>query len=142
MNFMNPSIVLTTPYIDPPNTFRATALSQCYSIFPNVSQRTWDYSVGVAITELPSSFKVRNNTVSNSIKVVIMYPSFLKYSGTSQVIIAPGAYNEFVFSMNEDDVEQKVMTRNRLFEEYITFIVTPMNVTGPVFVNKNLAQLV
>lgn len=161
-----PSSYSLIPYQNPPNTFRATDISQMFNISPDNSTRLFIYNVGISADYTPIFYTIRNNTVSNVLQFSLSIPSFLNvsvvdFANPTQLPSAietrsvnditgfvPGVLNinpssEIFISVgfNEEDVMQRSQQTLRSYAENLIFDIKPLNVTGPVFVSNNLVPL-
>ena len=137
-----PSIRLKEPFRDPDNTFRATSVQQMFSFTPEPSPRSIVYSIGVRPDNIKSTvYRIRNNTVNASLQFTFTVPSFLFLDVPLQLLVEPQQETLVTVSFNENDARGKSLTRTRNYAEFFNWEVKPVNVTGPVYVRRNLPTL-
>lgn len=134
---------LVRPHKDPENTFRATSIEQMYSYTPDDASRKIVYSVGISPTNSirTTKFKFRNNTVNTTLKFMFSVPSFLKINESSTVQLKPNQELIIDVILDEIVIKQKSLQSTKNFLEHFKWTVSPIEVTGPVYVKRNLPAL-
>jgi len=129
-----PSVNVIKPYTDPPNTFRATSVRQMAFIVPTPplsSELT--YNVGIPLLN-KTIYTIQNNTVSNFLEVDITLPTYYKLDIGPHFSVAPTGTVNVVVSFDNDAATKLTVDTHT---DDVVFNIKPLNVTGPVFVDKN-----
>lgn len=136
------SVRLKEPFRDPEGTFRATSVQQMFSFTPEPTGRSIIYSIGVRPDNIrPTVYRIRNNTVNATLQFNFTVPSFLFLDVPIQMLLEPQQETLVTVSFNENDARAKSLTTTRNYAELFDWEVKPVNVTGPVYVRRNLPTL-
>lgn len=139
--FSNPYVHLT-PHVDPENTFRASTTDEMYSFSPSVFDYKWVYDVGKAPNITPITYKFRNNTVNTTLHFQFDIPSWVIMSTSKVFNMEPQTNHSIIFSFDEENAKTKSILKEKKFNELLQWVVTPQNITGPVFISKELPPLI
>lgn len=137
---MEPSVVLTNPYTEPANTFRAGSVTEMFSLASQNSAINGIYDVGRP-SSLSNRFAVRNNTYSHPLKVEVSLPPYLQTGHSLSFVINPTDTVRFTVEANESYLKSFVGTRQPSTSGNVSFTIYPLNVNGPVYVMKGLPAL-
>ena len=157
---MTVPVILVTPFLEPPNTFRATRLTDMFRVVPT-PQKYWNalgtagasfiYDVGLDPQISSLIFTFQNRTVSHTLRVELDLPPYLRSDlGTifdvpaiGDTTTPPVAMEQYagpgkgliniVISFSEP---QALTFVPGTFEDFIVFTIRPLDVAGPVFVDK------
>lgn len=135
-----PTYEVREPWEMPPSTFRARTLKDVYTIASNLPTFYFTYQVGVKPT-MTYDFAVRNNTVSHTLDFETIVPSFISVGAPAKFQIAPGEIFKFSFSLNENDLRQRIFTGQLQYEEIFFLNTQVLNANGPVYVATPLSPL-
>jgi hypothetical protein len=72
-----PSVILTTPWQDPLNTFRAESVSDMYSLCYNAAGLSFDYYVGIPHPFAAIPFTFFNVTLNTALQIDITPPDYI-----------------------------------------------------------------
>lgn len=139
---LNPTTVLTSPFVDPPFSTRASTVRDMYSVILNAPTVDFTYDIGKPVIFSAVTCSFRNNTMNTVLEVDISSPSFITVSVNSPVLVDKGSTIQFYFSLNQSGCESLISTALKNFQESISISVNPLNVTGPVFVRTTNSPLV
>ena len=153
-------IVLVSPWVDPPDTFRATKLSDLYYIVPSLASfSSFEYNVGVPQPETKKIFSIQNRTVSHILRVDLTLPPYLRSNLGSSFYIAPigdttpPVADVLLNDLNFFGVGMGLINLTITFEEsqMIDYVpvdggynssfamnIYPIGVSGPVYVKNNV----
>lgn len=82
-----PSIILTTPYQDPPNTFRAASISDMIIVCYNTGSFDFEYYVGIPYPVVSIPVKFVNRALNISLQLDITPPTYtFLQAPTDQVV--------------------------------------------------------
>jgi hypothetical protein len=134
---VNPTISYT-PYVDPPDTFRAISVLQMYEWWPNTFGADWLFHVGVPHANATQKFWFRNQTVNTRLMVSFNVPSYMKLLGiTNNRMEVPSLTTvEIEVAFDELNARDLSKTSTRNYANSLVIDVFPMNLTGPVFVSR------
>lgn len=136
-NPLQPSISLISPLIPPPNTTLAQHTREAYSIALTAPGLNFIYQIG---EQFPSTYKcgIRNNTVSHDIQATIVIPSYMRLNTTKNVVISPRQIYTFSFSLDENDIRERIFARQLQAANTMIVQCQILAVAGPVYVTQNL----
>lgn len=137
---LSPTYELREPWRDPPSTFRARTLKDTYTIASNLPIFNFTYQTGVKSTQ-KYDFAIRNNTTSHTLDFETIVPSFLSISAPAKFQIKAGEILKFSFSLNENDIRQRIFTGQLNYEEIFFLNTQALNLTGPIYVATPLPPL-
>lgn len=136
-----PASYKLTAVNDPAGTFRATSVQQMFSFTPS-DARSIVYNIGVKPDNIqPTIYKIRNNTINAPLKFTFSVPSFLFINVPFVVVIQPQEELSVTVGFNENDARTKSLTYTRLYNELLEWDVEPLNITGPVYVQRGLSSV-
>ena len=133
---LEPRSVNVQGFNDPPGTFRATSLSQCVSLIPEIPTLDYLYEVGSVVDNGISSHVVKNRTTNVNLLVEIDHPDFVDVFPAETFTLAPGA--EFTVSLRLDSAvaENLLFTKQRAFDDKIIVRVSmDEDINGPIYVS-------
>lgn len=129
------SYVLTQPHIDPPNTFRAESIQQMFKFTVTPESRRVVYYVGKTVFEtVVGTYTLKNKTINTPLRFQFDMPSFLRINVPVVLTIQPRQTINIDVLFNEDDVKQKSIEGIKLISTPLRWIVDPLSVSGPVYV--------
>lgn len=145
---MDPSVSLIEPWVDPPNTFRATDISQMYDVLID-NDLNMSYSVGIQPENSDLSFDiiVRNKTTNCDLLLSIDLPQhlhFLQYPQSPrylQFIVNRGGRGIVAVGMNELFVKNHTISSSSPIDGEVLIRATPTVLLEPVFVRTDLPIL-
>lgn len=149
-----PSVTLTVPYQDPPNTFRAMTVSDMFdlAIITNVAgtgsivgtvassgsnvSHSFDmvYEVGIPASIAPRYVSISNLCIQNDLQVLMNMPQYIVTEAPPTFSVAAASVFNFTASFSEDAAKNMSLTSTGDFTTPISMTIYPLNVTGPVFV--------
>ena len=127
-------MITTIPLVDPPNTVRASKLSDCYRITSFPTDIQYDHLVGKAVSFVPKTFTIYNTTVGHRLRVSLSMPSFMMSNLGNQFILTAQETKVIIISFDESNIKSKTMTGTRKFTENISITIEPLDVSGPIHV--------
>jgi hypothetical protein len=136
---MNPTVELTTPFVDPAFTYRASDTSQMFN-FTTSEPLAVTYEIGIAPTWSVRG-GIRNNTLNTTLECDIAVSPFITLIGPSHFLLDAEDILFFNFVLNEDNARLNGHSRNRVFQNNLVVSVLPVEVHGPVYVKTNLDPL-
>jgi len=136
-----PTLYELTASADPSNTKRAESVDEMFSIISESSSRKYIYEVGINELRSPFRYKIRNNSMSNSIKITFTeIPKFVTFD--SDITLTPLEEKNLSAVFKQSDADEKSIQVEKTFIENLTWKVEPLDVVGPVWVRTNLSTLV
>ncbi len=132
---MNTQVIFTKTIIEPPNTFRATSISEMFIY--RIDNVKFIYEVGVAPIGT-SQLIIKNITAQHNLLVNLILPIWISSSQSSFLLGKNGEIKVVDLILDEPTVREITKTNsNRHLEENIGIKITPLQVTGPVYVISN-----
>lgn len=132
------SVTFLSPWVDPPNTFRATSIAQMYKMTVSEAPFDFTYEVGLAPSDAPVRIVVENKTVSTDLQFTLKLPSFLSASVNRVFVLDRRATMEFTIALNEPAARNKSRTTQRAYLDNSVIEVLPLLVNGPVYVQNSV----
>jgi hypothetical protein len=137
---MEPSIQLTRPYNDPPNTFRATSVQQMYDVATSGLVAS-SYDIGIAAT-WQCVLSIRNKTVTNALQVSVTLPSYLTSNQSTSFVVGADSIFNITLLVNEPTARLLGKSRTKFYQEQLGLHIRPLGITGPVCVKTINSPLV
>jgi hypothetical protein len=137
---MNPTVELTTPFIDPAYVTRAISTGEMFTVAVS-SALNVVYELGIPTTWVARG-AIRNNTMSHRLSVVLAVPTFIALNIPLTFILETDEVSEFDILLNEETARTNGHSVNRLYSDNLGFTVEPLAVASPVYVRTNLGLLV
>jgi hypothetical protein len=122
----------------PENSFVASSIEEMISFKSDSEDFEFSYEIGSSIFPKSIRYKIRNNTVTNSIMIKMRYPEFLTIDVNNPIILSPQNDIIITFSMNFDEIQSKSILKEKSFSKNVTWSIEPIDVTGPVYIKRNL----
>lgn len=141
MPILVPSRILKTPWTLPAGFLIAQKTEELVSIVSSVTAVNLAYSLGTN-PNISFYYKVRNNSHNAPLDVRCIYPSFLKCDMEFSVTVSPKQLAVFNFSINEENVESRILQRQYLYQEEIAFNVIPIGYSGNIYIDSTLPPLI
>jgi hypothetical protein len=99
------------------------------------------YEVGTIVQESTiNKLRIRNNTVNTELRVRISNPFFVVLEGNN-ILLSAGAEWQTNIAVPEDKMRQLIENGTKNITDLISIEIEPIDVTGPIFVQSNLDQL-
>ena len=140
-----PSVKLIQPLLQPENTVRASRVDEMYSTFIS---RNVDvlYEVGrslnPSISFVEAILLIRNNTANTELSIILQLPEYIETTSTLEFVLNPNSTASITLAANLDKCKELAVALTQLFRsDELRIIVRPQNLTGPVFVRRDLPQL-
>lgn len=131
-----PGIKLIQPFTDPTNTFRASTVNQMYFLVPSLpTSSSLEYDVGVTSSFKSTIYSIQNNAVSHSLYLEIHLPPYLVCNTLLTSSIPPRTIANVTVNFNNSYAQ--ILTTNTEYNNNFYFVVKPLNVFGPVFIDKS-----
>ena len=115
--------------------FDATLIESVYSL---------DYYAGIPAADQIQVYNIRNKTTNTTLGVSVMYPDFIQLNhaptartndkSISYILLPPLQSAEIRFNLNEPRAELLSSGTNKTLTDNITFLVSAVDVDGPVHV--------
>jgi hypothetical protein len=137
---LDPSKVITLPYIDPQNTFRASTVEEMYSVAWSNAPFEIVYEAGISPT-YAKTLALRNNTISNRLQFQLTVPNWLAISTNTFFILEPNQTVLISIGLNEEASLNLLRSNVKHTTEDFKITVTPLAVNGPVSIIANLQTL-
>jgi hypothetical protein len=118
---------------------RAKTIDEMYSYTTNLPSELV-YNVGRPFSET-YQLLIRNNSTTNTLKVTATGPDFLEGDIPTTVHIEPQITWELKIRPAMTGLEKSVVAGERYVESLIILNVVPLDVTGPVLINRSLPPL-
>jgi len=141
-----PTVVLVRGNPDPAGTFRATSVDEMFTVGTSLPAADVLYEVGLPFDPAKSFVEavlvIRNNTTNTNLLVEVDLPIYLMTDSSTTFIV--GADLKVGLRVKADLMEAKrqAVALTDLFRaDKISITVRPQNVTGPVFVRRELPPL-
>lgn len=145
--------VTSQPVVIPYGMKRATWTDEMFDIIIDTSTVDYVYNIGSPGTPPAHKVRVRNLCVENTLGFALTFPNFLSITPfglilqntgevTQQSYIIPVGYTlDLQIIFNEQYAIVKSPYAQKQYFSSISYTVTPLNVTGPVLVQKLVPQL-
>ncbi len=134
---MEPSFMLIEPRPDPPNTKRATDVTQMYDVAFSKSLDE-HYEVGRTPELIENTIYLRNNTVNCILQIHLSLPSHLTTTHPPAFNIGVNTVDSITVRLNEAVIKLHTSATKAPMLGEISFKITPSNVNGPVYVRTDL----
>jgi hypothetical protein len=138
----NPFVKLVKPFADPQNTFRARNVTELYSFSPNAASYQWIYEIGRPPSIKPLQYKFRNNTVNAVLRFQFYLPEWAETESPTLIDMDPQSEIVVTIRLKESDAKNKSTMNSRTFSQKLEWFVSPLNVSGPIYVLRNLPPLI
>jgi hypothetical protein len=123
-----------SPYTPPPGGVLATSVDQMYVIHGDLTA-SLTYNVGTPIVTQSKHITISNKCILNSLHVDVSVPSFYSLLTPVSFDISPSDFQVIYYRIDEASLQAAVAAGNTFLDQDITLSFTPLNVTGPVYIN-------
>lgn len=141
-----PSVVLLRGNPDPQGTFRATSVDEMFTVGTSLPTADVLYEVGLPFNPSKSFVQgilvIRNNTTNTDLLVDVDLPEYLSSDSSKTFVIGADLKVGLVVKADLEAAKRLAVPLTQLFRaDKISITVRPQNVTGPVFVRRELPPL-
>jgi hypothetical protein len=141
-----PTVVLLRSNPDPQGTFRATSVDEMFTVGTSLPTADVLYEVGLPFNPSKSFVQgilvIRNNTTNTDLLVDVGLPEYLSSDSSKTFVIGADLKVGLVVKADLEAAKRLAVPLTQLFRaDKISITVRPQNVTGPVFVRRELPPL-
>lgn len=141
-----PTVTLVRGNPDPIGTFRASSVDEMFTVGTSLPAADVLYEVGLPFDPKKSFVQavlvIRNNTVNTSLSVNIKLPEYLMTDSSTTFVIGPDLKVGTTIKADLAAVQRLAVSLTDLFRtDTISITVSPQEVSGPVFVRRELPPL-
>lgn len=141
-----PKVELIRGNPDPAGTFRATSVEEMFTVGTSLPTADVVYEVGLPFDPSKSFIDgllvVRNNTTNQDLLVEVELPVYLRTDSSTTFVVGADLKAGLRVFADLAVVQREAVSLTQLFRaDKISITVRPQNVTGPVFVRRDLPQL-
>ncbi len=116
---------------------RATAVSQMYTIFPDTFQNNILYYIGISGSLFSETYTITNITTNTSLELTVQVPSYIDATIAPNTIL-PGQQAIITTKYNVEAAISKFQAdKQTQFTDKLQWFITPLDVTGPVYIPIN-----